>query len=179
MAYFDKPRFATDDAWRVGRLNTCLPGWLEANVAFIQSGGFNMSEERIKQVCIAQRHVVAEAQQCTQVSTPQWQPSICLGHPVGSLSPHRLQISQPVLLLWGEADEIIPPSLASKWQAALSKCKLVWVAQAGHSPHLERADFVSQQIIDFVADLADSAASSADPQELLQTVAEPALASAP
>jgi hypothetical protein len=50
MAYFNKEKFATDDAWRVGRLSTFLPGWLEANVSFIRSGGYNMSESRIKQV---------------------------------------------------------------------------------------------------------------------------------
>lgn len=36
MAYVEKAKFATPDAWRVGRLHTFLPGWLEANVAFIQ-----------------------------------------------------------------------------------------------------------------------------------------------
>jgi alpha-beta hydrolase superfamily lysophospholipase len=64
-----------------------------------------------------------------------------------------------VLLLWGEADEIIPPTLASKWHAALSNCELVWVAKAGHSPHLEQASFVSQQIIDFLSDMRAPAAS--------------------
>ncbi|GFH22371.1 alpha/beta hydrolase protein [Haematococcus lacustris] len=50
LAYHDKATWATDDAWRVGRLNTFLPGWFEANVAFIQSGGYFMPEQRIQQV---------------------------------------------------------------------------------------------------------------------------------
>ncbi|GFH05770.1 AB hydrolase-1 domain-containing protein [Haematococcus lacustris] len=49
LAYYDKATWATDDAWRVGRLNTFLPGWFEANVAFIQSGGYFMPEQRIQQ----------------------------------------------------------------------------------------------------------------------------------
>ena len=43
MAYFDKRRYSTDDAMRVGRLHTHLPGWLQANVAFMQSGGYAVS----------------------------------------------------------------------------------------------------------------------------------------
>ncbi|KAJ9528549.1 hypothetical protein QJQ45_020465 [Haematococcus lacustris] len=50
LAYYDKATWATDDAWRVGRLNTFLPGWFEANVAFIQSGGYFMPEQRIQQI---------------------------------------------------------------------------------------------------------------------------------
>lgn len=43
MAYFDKARYATDDAMRVGRLHTHLPGWSDANVAWMQSGGYSVS----------------------------------------------------------------------------------------------------------------------------------------
>lgn len=62
------------------------------------------------------------------------------------------QIQQQVLLLWGDSDEIISPDLAKKWQATLgpSKCKLVMVERAGHSPHLEQADFVAQQVLSFI-----------------------------
>ncbi|KAG2491423.1 hypothetical protein HYH03_010211 [Edaphochlamys debaryana] len=45
MAYFDKPRFATDDAMRVGRLHTHLPGWQEANIAWMRSGGYAISNK--------------------------------------------------------------------------------------------------------------------------------------
>jgi pimeloyl-ACP methyl ester carboxylesterase len=40
MAYHDTATFATADAMRVGRLHTHLPGWTDANVAFMQSGGY-------------------------------------------------------------------------------------------------------------------------------------------
>jgi pimeloyl-ACP methyl ester carboxylesterase len=45
LAYFDKARCATQDAMRVGRLHTWMPGWTEANVAFIASGGYAVSEK--------------------------------------------------------------------------------------------------------------------------------------
>lgn len=45
MAYFDKARFATQDAMRVGRLHTHLPGWTDANIAFMRSGGYAISSK--------------------------------------------------------------------------------------------------------------------------------------
>lgn len=43
MAYCDKKKYATDDAMRIGRLHTHLPGWTDANVAFMRSGGYSVS----------------------------------------------------------------------------------------------------------------------------------------
>ncbi|KAK9908285.1 hypothetical protein WJX75_005460 [Coccomyxa subellipsoidea] len=40
MAYHDKERLATDDALRIGRLHTFLPGWTNSNIAFMKSGGY-------------------------------------------------------------------------------------------------------------------------------------------
>jgi pimeloyl-ACP methyl ester carboxylesterase len=48
MAYHD-PKFATEDAMRVGRLHTHMPGWSDANIAFMRSGGYSISS-RIKDV---------------------------------------------------------------------------------------------------------------------------------
>jgi pimeloyl-ACP methyl ester carboxylesterase len=45
MAYFDKAKYATDDAMRIGRLHTHAPGWSQANVAFMQSGGYAVSSK--------------------------------------------------------------------------------------------------------------------------------------
>ncbi|KAF8068210.1 zinc finger CCCH domain-containing protein 56 [Scenedesmus sp. PABB004] len=42
MAYHD-PCLATPDAMRVGRLHTHAPGWTDANVAFMRSGGYALS----------------------------------------------------------------------------------------------------------------------------------------
>eukprot|EP00798_Chlamydomonas_sp_ICE-L_P027629 gene27629-7266_t len=44
MSYFNKKKMATRDALLVGRLHTHLPGWMEANVAFIRSGGYAISK---------------------------------------------------------------------------------------------------------------------------------------
>lgn len=54
MAYYNKEKYATDDAMRIGRLHTHLPGWTEANVAFMQSGGYSVSKklQNVKCPCL-------------------------------------------------------------------------------------------------------------------------------
>ncbi|CAL8469332.1 g8873 [Coccomyxa elongata] len=44
MAYYDKERLATEDALRIGRLHTFLPGWTNSNIAFMRSGGYSVSK---------------------------------------------------------------------------------------------------------------------------------------
>ncbi|DBB08794.1 TPA: hypothetical protein ACH3X3_007456 [Trebouxia sp. C0006] len=53
LAYNDKA-LATDDALLIGRLHTYLSGWAEANVAFIQSGGYSLSKRipLVQQECL-------------------------------------------------------------------------------------------------------------------------------
>ena len=43
MAYHDKEKYSTEDAMKIGRLHTHLPGWTSANVAFMRSGGYAVS----------------------------------------------------------------------------------------------------------------------------------------
>eukprot|EP00873_Tetraselmis_striata_P045818 jgi/Tetstr1/466082/TSEL_010668.t2 len=45
MAYFNKELYATDDACKIGRLHTFLPGWADANCAFMQSGGYSILDK--------------------------------------------------------------------------------------------------------------------------------------
>lgn len=51
---YKNPALATDDAMRIGRLHTLLPGWTEANIAFIQSGGYSLSKRiaQVQQECL-------------------------------------------------------------------------------------------------------------------------------
>ena len=41
-------RFATEDAMRVGRLHTFLPGWKEGIVSFMLSGGYRVGSSLAK-----------------------------------------------------------------------------------------------------------------------------------
>ena len=40
MSYYDKEKFATDDALKVGRLHCLRDGWDDSMLSFMQSGGF-------------------------------------------------------------------------------------------------------------------------------------------
>lgn len=42
------------------------------------------------------------------------------------------RIEQPTLLLWGQADDWVPPSQATRWQADLADSRLILYADAGH-----------------------------------------------
>ncbi|CAK0877463.1 unnamed protein product [Prorocentrum cordatum] len=43
MAYFDKEKYATDDAIRIGRLHVELDTWSEASLNYLNSGGYTLS----------------------------------------------------------------------------------------------------------------------------------------
>ena len=41
LHYYDKAEFVTEEAEKIRRLHTHLPGWMEANLAFLRGGGFS------------------------------------------------------------------------------------------------------------------------------------------
>lgn len=45
MSYFDKETFATEEAQVIGRMHCLRPGWDDAMVSFMQSGGFSPSSK--------------------------------------------------------------------------------------------------------------------------------------
>jgi pimeloyl-ACP methyl ester carboxylesterase len=57
----------------------------------------------------------------------------------------------PVLVIWGANDEVIPPSNAYYFEQDLSDVKLMMVPEAGHLPHVEKADKVNQAMIEFIS----------------------------
>ena len=60
---------------------------------------------------------------------------------------HRVRV--PTLVLWGEADGIVPPDYGEKLCAALPNAKFQRIAQAGHYPQIERPDAVADAIAAF------------------------------
>lgn len=57
----------------------------------------------------------------------------------------------PALVIWGANDEVIPPSNAHYFERDLSDVKLMMVPEAGHLPHVEKADKVNQAMIEFIS----------------------------
>lgn len=61
-------------------------------------------------------------------------------------------ITQPSLILWGEADAIIPPEFGRRLAQAVPNAKLVWVANAGHVPHVEQPALVAREVLAFLGE---------------------------
>ena len=60
---------------------------------------------------------------------------------------HRL--TMPTLVLWGDADRLIPPGQADEWKALIPDCTVTMFAGAGHLLFDERPDAVTA-VADFV-----------------------------
>jgi 3-oxoadipate enol-lactonase len=63
------------------------------------------------------------------------------------------QVTKPVLVMHGEADQLCPRSRADELVAAIPGAKLAPIAGAGHVPFLEKPDEVNQAIDAFLARL--------------------------
>ena len=55
----------------------------------------------------------------------------------------------PVLFIWGENDPLFPLEQAVEAQARLPGSRLLVIAGAGHSPHVERPQEVNRELLDF------------------------------
>lgn len=65
------------------------------------------------------------------------------------LPPRILKIEKPTLILWGEADEVLGTEDASKFAETIVHSQLVWIANAGPTPHIEQPEVTAQQILSF------------------------------
>jgi pimeloyl-ACP methyl ester carboxylesterase len=59
------------------------------------------------------------------------------------------QITQPTLILWGDADKILGIKDAPKFKRAIPHSELFWIENCGHVPHLEQAKITAKQILEF------------------------------
>ena len=66
----------------------------------------------------------------------------------------RLKLIQdiPCLIIWGEKDNLIPVSHLNKFRQILKYAKLMVVADAGHSPFVEKTAIVYQRLLTFLID---------------------------
>lgn len=59
----------------------------------------------------------------------------------------------PVLVVWGNEDEILPVSHLDRFAAALPAARTLRVARAGHLPHIEQPALVGPSVRGFLAEL--------------------------
>jgi pimeloyl-ACP methyl ester carboxylesterase len=76
-----------------------------------------------------------------------WQPR--LHDPHLEKWPHRIDV--PTLVVWGEADRLLPKELARAWQRGIPGAKLVLLLECGHLPHIEKPDALAAEIEGFIA----------------------------
>ena len=84
---------------------------------------------------------------------PNWQEALIAFTKSGGynfLSSRVGQISMPTLVIWGRHDKILGYKDASRFERAISNCKLVWVENCGHVPHLEKAQITAAHIAAFL-----------------------------
>ena len=60
-------------------------------------------------------------------------------------------VGQETLVLWGRNDAILEPSTADRFVETLPRCRLQWVEDCGHVPHLEQPALTASYIADFLA----------------------------
>ncbi len=60
------------------------------------------------------------------------------------------RITMPVLVIWGEDDQYVPPVYAAEFEAGLPDAQRAMIAGAGHMPHLEKTEVVIEAITRFL-----------------------------
>ena len=71
-----------------------------------------------------------------------------------SLGGALAAFKNPALLLWGDADGLTPPPVATAFKSALPQAQLTLVPHAGHYAHLEQPDGCATAITRFIAEHA-------------------------
>lgn len=84
---------------------------------------------------------------------PNWQEALIAFTKSGGynfLSSRVGQISMPTLVLWGRHDKILGYKDASRFEREIEDCKLVWIEDCGHVPHLEKPQVTAEHIAAFL-----------------------------
>src|SRR5579864_2137576 len=72
---------------------------------------------------------------------------------------HR--VAAPTLIVWGQADRVVPPPYAAEWQRRIPGSRLVMRENAGHLPHVEQPQVVGELTVDFLNEATPSSSMSA------------------
>ncbi|SEN00547.1 Pimeloyl-ACP methyl ester carboxylesterase [Mucilaginibacter gossypiicola] len=64
------------------------------------------------------------------------------------------QISVPVLLIWGDSDQITPPAVAFEFKDHLPNVKLVMISECGHAPMMEHPEKFNDALDQFLQENA-------------------------
>jgi pimeloyl-ACP methyl ester carboxylesterase len=59
-------------------------------------------------------------------------------------------VGAPALLVWGEADRLVPRAYAKEFAGRLRDTRVEVVAGAGHAPHLEQPEATARVVAAFL-----------------------------
>ena len=68
-----------------------------------------------------------------------------------TLSTRLHEITNPTLVVWGEADRIADPAYGRAFAAAIPGAEFLLLAETGHLPQLETPDRLLAPVRDFAA----------------------------
>jgi pimeloyl-ACP methyl ester carboxylesterase len=60
------------------------------------------------------------------------------------------EISTPTLLIWGDDDQITPPSVANEFKSHLPNAKLIMLPECGHAPMMEKPEAFNEVLDAFL-----------------------------
>nr|MBX2862729.1 alpha/beta hydrolase [Leptolyngbyaceae cyanobacterium MAG.088] len=66
------------------------------------------------------------------------------------LSNRIQEIKLPTLIVWGERDKILGTKDAKRFEQTITNSQLVWIADCGHVPHLEKPRNTAEAIMAFI-----------------------------
>ncbi len=72
-----------------------------------------------------------------------------------NLTPHLLQIRQPVRVIWGGRDQTLAPASFALLHKILPDARGFYFDRCGHIPHLTQADKFNQFVIEFLESLRE------------------------
>jgi pimeloyl-ACP methyl ester carboxylesterase len=103
-----------------------------------------------------ERYVTPDANCCASlhVTMPHWDRALMKftkSGGYGTFLPQLPHLQAPTLILWGERDRILGTKDAAILAQHIPQSELVWIAQAGHVPHLEQSQAVADAIAQFIS----------------------------
>lgn len=121
--------------------------------AFLRNPGVR---RRISQQAYYDRTLVTpDAELCAalHLQMPNWKEALITFTKSGGynfLSNCIQKIASPTLIIWGKQDKILGTKDAQRFQQTIPNNQLVWIADCGHVPHLEKPVNTAQVITSFL-----------------------------
>lgn len=102
------------------------------------------------------RFASLDAQRCAalHLDCPNWSKALISFTRSGGYRSFKDKLAQlqcPTLIVWGESDQILGTKDARRLQSAIPGSQLLWVAECGHVPHLEKPEFTAEAILNFLS----------------------------